>query len=136
MIALQNVVQTIVFVNLLLILRNPFYPIQKRRKWYIFIILLVMILYNVVTFTLGATKKFSDSVTKQRFYEYFQYGIQVFFAFIQTVAMMPIYVKLCKNGTSEALKKKVLTQYAIILLVTLLIPVMNIIMFIIQGKET
>ena len=101
-----NVVQTIVFWNLLLILRNPFYPSERRSKWYVLIICVFVTIYFIFTFC--------DPIptSKMNYDDYLfnsQFVLDLIFCIVQLAVLIPIYMRLCKNGTSRVLKRKVMT---------------------------
>ena len=117
---LYIVANSIVFVDLYLTLRNPFYPRKKRVIRYKIFLLLIMgitlglqlwsILKNQTSINLYDVNRQSEIIDKFK-------NLAIFLLIITLVATFLVIIRLGKNGTSHELRILVLKRHITFLFV-------------------
>lgn len=115
---------SMIFIDLWLSLRNPFYPRRKRRKYYNLATITLLIYVFIILITnerkLGTTLNLYDFKNDD---ESFVLGYQGFFIFLIVLVWLPmirIMMILCRKGTSKDLRHKVFKYQVIYFLLYIL----------------
>lgn len=110
---LQLALNSIIFFDLWLTLRNPFYPRRKRNKYYNTFFLLVLTYSS--TFTIIYLTKNDISLTLYDFdKEFVMWAFRVLLSSLFLLVIIPMIgtlLILCRRGTSKELRRKVLKYH-------------------------
>lgn len=114
---LQIGLNSMIYIDLWLTLRNPFYPRRKRNKYYNTAIFAILTYITVILVSNQRTKGTTlDLYDFKNDDEFFVFGYKSFFVFLLLLVFLPmirIIVILCRKGTSKDLRYKVL-KYQIV----------------------
>ena len=107
---------SIIFIDLYLTLKNPFYPREKRVSRYnifllvVFIFSAINILYSIIS--QGTNLNLYDKSRQKISINLFVLYTSVLFLFTVVPTLLVIF-KLCRKGTSEKLRAKVIRRHLI-----------------------
>jgi len=119
-------VQTFIFVDILLIIQNPFFPRERRKIKYIMVFFLVLIAYFIIYFILLDLYGW-EWLSEGKYNFYINMGIEGLFIIIQIVVLVRSLIKLSLNGTSDTLLKRVKRQYLMFLLICIIMFISDVI---------
>lgn len=124
-------VNSIFFIDLYLIIKNPFVPRESRMKWYLAFIVTFMLLKVITDIVENSNVKFA---------EYIQDGgenvkrVGTFFlatfAFVTIPTIVIIIKRLLVKSTSRDLKTKILKRYILYFLFYLIFMIQTILQFV------
>jgi len=107
---------SIIFIDLYLTLKNPFYPREKRVSRYnlfllvVFIFSAINIIYSIVT--AGTNLNLYDKTRQSTSIVLFVLFTSVLYLFTVVPTLLVIF-KLCRKGTSKKLRAKVIRRHLI-----------------------
>jgi hypothetical protein len=112
----------LMYIDLYLTLRNPFYPRSRRAKKYFFILFIMLVLSLSVSSYTYSTQTFTLLVYDNNLYPLSLFMRVTIISFlISTVYVIPMIIwRLCQPGTSRSLRNKVIQRYLVYLLIFLL----------------
>jgi hypothetical protein len=121
-----NIVMTFIFVDLLLIIKSPFYPRERRKYQYWATYLLSLVLFKgVYELTRYYVSEEYPYVSDNTIETVCSFGISSLFGSLNIIVIIMIVKRICKNGTSSNLRKKIFFEYATLFIINILFSISN-----------